>query len=384
LPGQFYYYLSLRQPIELGHQTKQRYEIAKAALEQQQWTVVQAELLALVQTYRFFETAAYRRERFKVARELADFNDRLLRTLEDRLKANQVQAADVVLARVESNATQQLVKATRQDYVTALTDLRNQVGIPESAGVAEPFGEFSLPPFIPAAKEEQFVRLALESRPDIRAAHAQISGTKAAENLARGDRIPTPIFGPQYASDEAGIQYVGLILVAPLPIFNTGTPLVRQRAADHQRAHLALQAAEQRTVAQVRAALARWNGATGLVKETIGLTADLTKEVAKLEHLFDQGQTDLTKLLQARQRLIQLRTSEVDAIWAATQAQSDLLLALGAPALIQGMLNQAEAAVPPRSSATAPATTPPVRRSLSPFGASVLPNPSIEQTPGRP
>ncbi len=59
--GQFYFYLSLRQPIELGHQTTHRYNIAKAALEQQHWTVVQAELLALVQAYRFFEAAAYRR-----------------------------------------------------------------------------------------------------------------------------------------------------------------------------------------------------------------------------------------------------------------------------------------------------------------------------------
>ncbi len=59
--GQFYYYLSLRQPVELGHQTTHRYNIAKAAFEQQHWTVVQAELLALVQTYRFFETAEYRR-----------------------------------------------------------------------------------------------------------------------------------------------------------------------------------------------------------------------------------------------------------------------------------------------------------------------------------
>jgi cobalt-zinc-cadmium efflux system outer membrane protein len=341
--GQFFYSLSLRQPVELGHQTTHRYNVAKAAYEQQHWTVVQAELLALVQTYRFFQTAAYRRERFKVAKELVDFNNRLLKTLEERLKANQVQAADVVLARVESNATKQLAKAAQQDYVTALTDLRNQIGIPESAAGAEPLGEFTLPPYIPPVKEEEFISLALQSRPDIHAARAQVTGTKAAENLARGDRIPTQIIGPQYVSDEAGIQYVGLIYVTPIPIFNTGTPLVRQRVADHQRAHAALQVTEQRAVAQVRSALAKWNGAAELVKETIGLTSELAQEVTKIEHLFNQGQADLSKLLQAQQRLIQLRTSEVDAIWAATQAQSDLLLAIGAPAMIHGMLSQAEA-----------------------------------------
>ena len=86
----------LRQPVELGHQTRHRYRIAQAAYDQQKWLVVQAELTALVQTYRFFQTAAYRREKFRLAQELADFNDRLQETLQRRMEANQVQAADVV------------------------------------------------------------------------------------------------------------------------------------------------------------------------------------------------------------------------------------------------------------------------------------------------
>ena len=74
--GDFYFYVSLRQPVELGHQTTHRYHMAQAAYEQQKWSVVQAELTAIVQTYRFFQTAEYRRERLRVARELAEFNTR--------------------------------------------------------------------------------------------------------------------------------------------------------------------------------------------------------------------------------------------------------------------------------------------------------------------
>jgi cobalt-zinc-cadmium efflux system outer membrane protein len=285
----------------------------------------------------------------------------------------------VVLARVENQATQQLVKAAQQDYVTALTDLRNQIGIPESASASEPLGEFTLPPFIPPAKEQEFVDLALQNRPDVLAAQAVVRGTQAAVKLAHGDQIPSPIIGPQYAMDEAGIQYIGLVYITPIPIWNTGKPLVHQRQADHCRAHLALQEAQQRTVAQVRAALSKWNGASDLVKETVGLTTELTQEVAKLERLFDQGQTDLTRLIQARQRLIQLKTAEIDATWAATQAQADLLLALGAPALIQGMLNQAEGAATRPADASSPGTSsdspssPPSLRP-SPFESEAQPN----------
>ncbi len=362
--GQDLIYISLRQPIELGHQTTHRYHIAQAAYDQQRWNVMQFELTTLVQTYRFFQTAAYRREKFKLAEQLADFNDRLVKSLESRLEANQVAAADVSLARVESRATRQQVKAARQDYLTALADLRNQIGIPEEAGAAEPLGEFTLPTYIPPIDEQSMIETALANRPDIHAARASISGTHSAVKLAQADRIPSPVLGPQYEMDEAGVQYIGMVYITTLPVWNNGKPLVLQRQAEHRRAVVAAQQAEQRAVAQVRAAVARWNGATDLVNESSGLSDELSKEVSKMERLFEAGQTDLTKLMQARQRLIQLDNSRIDAVWAATQAQADLLLALGAPSLINAMFNQAS-----RDAGGVPASPP-----SGPQGANSSPN----------
>ena len=63
--GQQYILFSIRQPIELGHQTSTATTSPRRP-QPQQWTVVQAEL-PLVQTYRFFQTAAYRREKLRVA-----------------------------------------------------------------------------------------------------------------------------------------------------------------------------------------------------------------------------------------------------------------------------------------------------------------------------
>ncbi len=352
--GQDYLYLSLRQPIELGHQTTHRYHIAKAALEQQQWTVMQAELAALMQTYRFFQTAAYNRERVRVATELAAFNDRLVETLRRRLETGQGTAADVALARVESRAARQQIKAAEQAYRTALTDLRNQIGLPETAGTAEPLGEFTLPAYIPPVDEEVMVQEALSNRPDIHAVDALVRGTCSAVKLAKGDRIPTPILGPEWEIDEAGVQYVGLVYITQVPIWNTGKPLVRQRQAEHERAAVAAEQARRRAVAQVRAAVSRWNGAADLVNDASKLTEALAEQVAVIERLFEAGQTDVTRLMQARQRLIQLENSRLDAVWAATQAQADLLLALGTPTLINAMLNQAE-----RDAAAAPAPAPP-------------------------
>jgi cobalt-zinc-cadmium efflux system outer membrane protein len=103
------------------------------------------------------------------------------------------------------------------------------------------------------------------------------------------------------------------------------------------------QQAQQRAVSQVRAAVAKWNGATVLVNDSSGLTQELTGEVASLERLFEANQTDLTRVQQARQRLIQLENAQLDALWAATQAQADLMLAVGVPSMIQALLQTAEA-----------------------------------------
>ena len=119
-------------------------------------------------------------------------------------------------------------------------------------------------------------------------------------------------------------------------------------------------------VAQVRSGAVRWNGAVGLVNQTRGLSSGLARVAADLEDLFQQGQTDLTRLLQAQQRVIQLKNTELDALWAASQAQADLLLAVGAPTLIQGILNQ-----PSNTAVAAPAPSPPPAASPSPFTSAV-------------
>jgi outer membrane protein, heavy metal efflux system len=104
----------------------------------------------------------------------------------------------------------------------------------------------------------------------------------------------------------------------------------------------------------------RWNAAIELVHESTGLSQELSKEVQSLEQLFEVGQADLTRLMQARQRFIQLDTSWLDVVWTATQAQADPSLALGTPTLINAMLNETQRDAPPNTRLP-PSTVPAVR-----------------------
>ena len=84
------------------------------------------------------------------------------------------------------------------------------------------------------------------------------------------------------------MQYIGFVLIAPIPIWNNGKPLVLQREAEHRRAIVAFKEAQQRAVAQVRAAVAKWNGATELVNDSAGLSKRLERGSQENGELFDR------------------------------------------------------------------------------------------------
>ena len=119
--------------------------MAQAAFSQTQWNLLQSELAAVVQTYRLHQTASYRREKLRIAGQLAEFNGKLVQTLGRQQEANQATAADVALAEVESQATAQQADSAWQEYIAALTKLRLQMGLPDNAGVVEPVGAPRLP-----------------------------------------------------------------------------------------------------------------------------------------------------------------------------------------------------------------------------------------------
>jgi len=226
------------------------------------------------------------------------------------------------------------LEAARQDYVSALADLRQQIGIPSVAASAEPTGTFRVPEDRVQGSGEALVRLAQESRPEVQAAAATAANSRAALNLARGDRIPTPSIGPYYERDENGLTFYGLNLSSPIPLLNTGAPLVRQREAEYHRDCVAWEQARQLVAAQVLAVIGKWNEAQRLAERTHARFEPTRAQTERMQRLYDAGQAELLKLLQVQRRYIDTRNVELDAIWDATQAYADLLAATGGTPLL--------------------------------------------------
>jgi cobalt-zinc-cadmium efflux system outer membrane protein len=333
------------QPIEFGHRRQLRQAMAEASYTQTRWNIVQAELAALVQTYRSHQTALYRRQKLAVAQRLMDLNQRLIGVLGRQMEANRVAASDVVLAQAEGRAIAQQQETARQEYLAALADLRRQIGMIELAESAEPAGEFTVPSGpegtrVPA-DEPALVRMALDCRPEVQAAAAQLAVSRAAVALARAERIPIPSLGPTYERDEAGISYYGFALSTPLPLVNSGKPLVRQREAEEHRDLVAWQQAQQQVRVQVRVALARWRQSQESVARTRACCAPVAAQAERMQRLYEAGQADLVKLFQLWQRLIESENAQLDSIWMATQAYAELLTAIGVTPMLAG-LGQAE------------------------------------------
>jgi cobalt-zinc-cadmium efflux system outer membrane protein len=326
--------LSWLQPIELGHRQAFREQMAQAQYCQTQWTVLQTELAALVLTYRSHQTALYRREKLSIAQELNGFNGRLVEIIRRQSEANQAAAADVVLAEVENQTTIQQLESARQDYITALADLRQQIGIPGVAATAEPNGPFRVPENQIPGAGEALVRVAQESRAEVQAAAAAAMSSKAALQLARADRIPIPSLGPHYERNETGATFYGLSLSTPVPILNAGNSMVCQREAEYRRDCVAWEQARQQVAAQVLAVEVKWTQAMQAAERTHQQLEPIRRQAERMERLYQAGQTDLLKLLQVRRQFIVARNVELDAAWMAIGAYADLLAATGGAPLL--------------------------------------------------
>jgi cobalt-zinc-cadmium efflux system outer membrane protein len=326
--------LNWQQPIEFGHRTEFRAAIAHASYSQTRWNILQAELLAMVQTYRFHQSAVYRLRKFRIASQLAEFNERLLQALKRQMQANQISAADVVLAEVENQSTRQRVETARQEYIVALTELCQQIGAPQFARAVEVVGELQPPGFPDSLDESALVQSALVGRPEILAAQAQVSGSHAAVGLARADRIPIPTIGPVYEKDENNVSFYGLGFSSPIPVLNSGARLLHQRESEHLRDKVSLEQTRQKVVTQVKTAFVRCNEARRLRDQTGSISAPLQEQATRMERLYDAGQADLVKLFQVRQRLIEAENTLLDANWQVVQAYCDLLLAIGGTPLV--------------------------------------------------
>ncbi len=331
------YYVWAMQRFELGHQRSYRIDSAMAAMNQVQWNIFQGELLNVALTTRLYFSALYQKELHDLARETAELNEHLLEVVERRFKANLAKAADVLTTRVVARQSRRQSELARTTYEAAMLALRQQLNLPMDAPVvlAERLADvrwLSLQPEGGALAEHLLAAELVEGRPDVRAAQAGVKVFQANLGLARAARIPDIQAGPIYETASDTSQYLGLRVQMNLPIFDTGTPLVRQREAEVNQQQLTYEQLKVRATLEAEAAINQFERVRkSAEKAASARSGTIASELTEINRQFEAGQADVLAVLATQTNLLQERRLSLDLLNQLAQSASAVIQTTGLP-----------------------------------------------------
>ena len=329
-------------------------------MSQVQWNIFQGELLNVAQTSRLYFSALYQKGIYDLSRETAELNEQLLQVVERRFKANLAKAAEVMTTRVVARQTRRQSELARTTYEAALLALRQQLNLPMSSPVVltERLADIrwlSLCPEGGAANERALAAELVEGRPDVRAAQAGVKVFQANLGLARAARIPDLSAGPIYETASDTTKYLGLRVQMNIPIFDTGTPLVRQREAEVNQQQLTYEQLKVRAALEAEAAIDQFERVRkSAAKAAEGRPDNIATEVAEITRQFEAGQADVLAVLATQNNLLQERRLSLDLLNQLAQSASAVIQTTGLP--LRRVIRCADPLGPPTvpEAATAP------------------------------
>ena len=317
------------QPLELGGQRRAATELAGTRI-----TLAEARLdgvlrQRLAEMRRVFFEALSQQSRLAIEEENSRNFDELLRYSEVRLQEGEIAPSEVLKLRLERiKYTSALANARlglRQSKIRLL-ELLGTVDFSrvEQLELREPFG------FVDYGLSASTLRQsALESRPEIKIAEAELVRAEASLRLerARSKGTVEPFVGYR----RVGIDNTVLAGVnVPLPFGNRNQAAIAQAEADRKIADTTLLQTRNRTVAEVEAAYASLETAREQVKAfEFGILrqADQSLDIALLS--YREGSIDLLNLLEAQRTRSDVRASYYQALLAYYNAIFQLELLTG-------------------------------------------------------
>ncbi len=336
---------TLSQELELAGQRSKRRAEASATHDRVLWEIEWAEVGVVAQVRRLFFGAIYRRAKLELAESVATLNQQLLEVLERRFQAQQAGLADVSVGRVEARDAARRARLARSDYDAAKVELLRTLGVMGPVGLKvsgelSPASAFS--DITPAI--ESLIAQAIDQRADLRGRRAEADAAIARWRLARANRLPNVSAGIDLERDESGTQFFGGTVSVPIPILNNNRGVIAQREAEYLRTAGQVTQLEAEVRQDVRAASQRYERAREVAAQNEADIRDgLGTEVDRIEDLYAQGETDLLRVYEVRQKLNQLRDAYLDSLFEVIQAESELAAAAGQPltAFRAGMAVQA-------------------------------------------
>jgi outer membrane protein TolC len=311
--------------LEIRGQGKYRRQGAYAGLSRTDWEIAYQELVLAGHVTSAFNSLLYRRQKVAIQEEAVRFNEHTLQQVIN-LRNTKTSAADTLLARTELDKTRAQLAASRALVVTALNDLRHEMGIVDL--------DFAVTGSLELVTEEADVAtltaVAMERRADLKAKAAAVAEAQAQLDLAIANRFGNPTAGPDYEIDNGGVSFSGVQLAVPFPVLNTHKGDILKSRYERDRAGLELRQNEIEVQQAVRDAVDRFNTAGALARmyqtETL---PNLDKALKDVEDLFGAAAADFFRIIDVRRKVIEARDLYLDALFEVSQARAQLALAIG-------------------------------------------------------
>jgi outer membrane protein TolC len=321
-----------RLDIEYLGQGKHRRAMAQASLSRTEWEIAAQEVLVAVQVLRAFDTVIYRQGKLQVQEDTIRLQEEVLKKVQPLVEQGHLPRPELMLARTDLVEARTALGPARSQLVVAWNDLRRLLGLVDECFVLNGTLDAACPPL----ESQDLVREAEQRRPDLHALELAIKETEAALRLQIANRWGNPSIGPAFEQNETNVSFVGMWLIWSPPVLNTRRGEIMQRQADVARAIQAARSLDITIHQDVAAARKRLDAAAELVKTYRTETLPSLREAREgLDQLFARGEPSVTlaRVIAIRNRLIQMRSAYLDALFEVSQARADLAAAVGDPSI---------------------------------------------------
>jgi cobalt-zinc-cadmium efflux system outer membrane protein len=160
------------------------------------------------------------------------------------------------------------------------------------------------------------------------------------------------LIGPFYERDPTNVDYFGVQMSIPIPVFNIRTGEIQQRHATRQQVAYDIHRVEILIQQDIEAALDRLkNAQQGVKVYQEEVLPELRSGLERLRTLLQQGEmgVEALSIIDQQRKLLRSRDTYLDAQLELTQAQIDLAAAIADPlVLLPPMANSALAPLLPK------------------------------------
>lgn len=334
--------VTISQPLELAHQTRYRIRAAEAGWSQQQAIIAQSELTTSAAVMRAYFDVLYRLGLWKLAQTNAELQKRAAEAIERRFVAGLATPTERMTAQIIERQSQRLTELAQVDYQAAVNALRSVLNVPANVRLEyspelsayswrsprEAVSNVAPATDVESLNTTDIASEAIANRPDVFATRLAAVQAKANLDLARANTIPNVATGPTYERDESGTLFFGVMAQMDVPVWNTGGPLVRQRAAEYQQQLITADQTRTRALLQAQAAVQRYSLAYNLWRQHKANAPSPANEAGAVVDAFEHGQASFLEVLSVRDNLMQERKSELDLAHELAQAGAEVVAAL--------------------------------------------------------